>query len=214
MVLIFFRFFIRDMSLTAFTVIFSFISPLLAYLAPKVLRERRYKYVAVVLILYCFGLLFYMGTIQFSDILKKPNQNPIDDTNGIFDPHYYNSTWAPISSLVIDSNIEPSEESDVAPVTYRGFCFSYIEETLIEVIGVFLLSVSFISLRMLNKSDVTITLAPAFSCYGMCLATFLLFLYDIGEENKFASYWTEIIVMMFVSWYILTLLHESKIKIY
>jgi hypothetical protein len=155
------------MSLTAFTVIFSLTNPLLSYLAPKVLRERRVKYIAIVLILYCFGILFYMGTIQFSDILKKPDQNPLDDSNGIFDPHYYNSKCIALPTFGSSDAAEPSEDPDQAgeetSVNNRQFCFSYIEETGIEVIGVIFLTLSFISLRMLNKSNVTITLAPAFS---------------------------------------------------
>lgn len=144
-----------------------------------------------------------MGTIQFSDIIKRPGQNPIDNDNGIFDPHYYNSTCL-ILPFQSENNVPESAEgsdqlNEQTEITYRGFCFSYIEESWIEVVGVLLLSVSFISLRMLNKSKVTITLAPAFSSYGMCIATFLLFLYDPAEQNKFATYWTEIIVMMFVS---------------
>ena len=75
----------------------------------------------------------------------------------------------------------------------------YTYEPIIEIIGILILSVGFISLRMINKSTVSLVIAPVYSCYGVCFATFMLFIYDSSSIAKFAKDRKEIYIGLAVS---------------
>ena len=70
----------------------------------------------------------------------------------------------------------------------------YTFEPIIEIIGIIILSVGLVSWRMLNKANVSLILVPAYSCYGIWIATFLLALYDSSAVGKFAQDKREIFV--------------------
>lgn len=159
----------------------------MSYIAPKVLKEKQTKYLIVVGILYAIGILVYMGTIQITGLVSS---GPAEDITLIESPKAFSSFDA-CKKIEIRMNYEMDSE----PVSRDR----YFYEPLVEVLGIIIMCVGFISLRMVNKAGVSTIIIPAYSCYGIWIATFLLALYDSSAVGKFAQDIREIYVGLAVS---------------
>ena len=162
----------------------------MSYIAPKVLKEKQTKYIIVVGILYAIGILIYMGTIQISGLIQS---KPTEDVS-LFESSKIFSSFDTCKKIEIRKNYE----LDSQPI-HRD---RYVYEPIVEVIGIIILCVGFISLRMVNKAAVSTIIVPAYSCYGIWIATFLLALYDSSAVGKFAQDKREIFVGLAVSKYL------------